>query len=175
VGVRPRFPPGNPAAARAQGSADTRRVWRRRLLGWIWIGAWLALLAAVHSPWTDLGGIVSERLRWIERATLGGGGILGVLVGASGRALACRPGGPSHAAQVRWLWVPPGTATAAVVVGADVAGDWAVSLVALVGFLAYWAGLDVAFGAWPLTRCEPYTFLRPIPVEEDEPDPSDDP
>jgi len=145
------------------------------VLGWIWVGGWLALLAAVHAPWSDLGGIASERLRWTERATLGGCAILGLLAGASGRDLACRPGGPSHAAQVRWLWAPAAALTAALVVGAEVAGAWAVSLVALIGFLAYWAGLDIAFGAWPLASGEPYAFFRPIPVEPHEPDPDDDP
>jgi hypothetical protein len=58
--------------------------------------------------------------------------------------------------------------TAAIVAGAELRGDWALTLLALVGFLSYWAGLDVAFGAWPLARGEPYAFLRPIPVEEKE-------
>ena len=144
-------------------------MWRRRLIGWLWIGAWLVVLVIVHTPWSGLGGIVSERTRWNERATLGTASIAGALAGATGRAWASRPGGPSHAVQARWLWVPPGVATVAIAAVAELRGDWALTLVALVGFLSYWAGLDVAFGAWPLARGEAYSFLRPIPVEtEDE-------
>jgi hypothetical protein len=143
-------------------------VWRRRLLGWIWIGAWVLVLVVVHAPWSNLGGIVSERMRWYERATLGSATIAGALAGAMGRAWASRPGGPSHAVQSRWLWLPPAVLTTAIVAAAELRGDWALTLVTLVGFVSYWAGLDVAFGAWPLARGELYAFLRPIPVEEKE-------
>jgi hypothetical protein len=136
------------------------------LIGWLWIGAWLGLLVVIHTPWSDLGGIVSERMRWNERATLGTAAIMGALAGSTGRAWASRPGGPSHAVQARWLWLPPALIAIAIAAAAELRGDWALTLIALVGFLSYWAGLDVAFGGWPLARGEPYSFLRPIPVEE---------
>ena len=34
--------------------------------------------------------------------------------------------------------------------------------VVLTAFLSYWAGLDLAFGAWPLVRGHPYSFTGPI-------------
>ncbi len=145
-------------------------MWRRRLVGWLWIGAWLTVLTSVHAPWSDLGGIVSERTRWIERVTLGTCAIFGAFAGAVGRERSTRPGGPSHAALVRWIWIPPAAAAAAVAAVAALAGRWAETLIALVGILSYWAGLDAAFGAWPLACGAPYSFSRPIPVEEREQD-----
>jgi len=140
------------------------RPWRR-VVGWAWIAAWLAVLRAAHAPWMDLGGIVPERERWIERATLGTAAIVGSFAGACGRDRASRAGGPSHAAQLRWLWIPQGAVWLAVVLLAEAAGDWAAGLIGFVGFLAYWAGLDVGFAAWPLARGEHYSFLRPIRPE----------
>ena len=145
-------------------------MWQRRLVGWFWIGAWLVVLTTIHAPWSNLGGIVSERIRWNERATLGTAAIVGALAGSTGRARASRPGGPSHAVLARWLWFPPALLALAIAAIAELRGDWALTLIALVGFLCYWAGHDVAFGAWPLARGEPYAFLRPIPVEESEND-----
>ena len=41
--------------------------------------------------------------------------------------------------------------------------------VVVTGFLAYWAGLDLAFGAWPLMTGRSYRFTSGIdpPAEED--------
>ena len=141
-------------------------MWQRRLIGWLWLGAWLSVLVAVHAPWSDLGGIVSERMRWYERATLGAAAIAGGLAGFTGRAWASCTGGPSYAVQLRWLWLPLAGATAMFVVAAEVQGAWPLTLVALVGFLSYWAALDVVFGAWPLACGEPYSISRPIIVEK---------
>ncbi len=143
--------------------------WGRRVAGWVWIAAWLVVLASAHAPWTDLGGIVSEHLRWIERATLGLAAILGWLAGACGRDRASRASGLSHAAQLRWIWMPQAGAAGIVLTYAQATDGWAVGLIGLVGFLAYWAGLDVGFAAWPLARGEPYSFrrsIRPEPAAE---------
>jgi hypothetical protein len=146
-------------------------AWRRRLAGWTWIAVWAVVLASVHAPWSHLGGLVAERLRWLERLTLGSAAILGWLAGACGRDRAGRAGGPSHAAQLRWIWMPQGAVTAAAIVLAEATADPGAGLIVLNGFLAYWAGVDLGFAAWPLARGEPYSFRRPIrPDESPEPD-----
>jgi hypothetical protein len=48
--------------------------------------------------------------------------------------------------------------------------------VVVTAFLAYWAGLDLAFGAVPLMEGKPYRFLHPLdpesppPLDDDEDD-----
>jgi hypothetical protein len=134
----------------------------RQALGWAWIVAWGALLYAVVSPWRELGGLVSERLRWLEWIVLGWGGVIGWRVGSLGRSAAQKGCGRTHARLLRWILLPP----AALVAGGMLAlrltaHDDAIGVL-LTGLLSYWAGLDAAFAAYPLARGEHYSFTGPI-------------
>jgi len=143
--------------------------WRllRRCAGWAWILAWGVVLWVVASPWRDLGGLVDEWLRWLQRFALGAGVVTGWHVGCLGRWMA-RPGhGRSHACLLRWLLWPVAALTAAGLSVLRLTGNSDAIGVVLVAFLSYWAGLDLAFGAWPLARGQSYSFTGAIdpPVE----------
>ena len=166
-------------------SEEKPEAWSRRLLrcvaGWVWILVWGVVLWTVASPWRDLGGLVDERLRWLERFVLGAGIVIGWQAGAWGR-WAARPGaGRCHAGLLRWLLWPLAALTAAGLVFLRLTGKEDAIGVVLTAFLSYWAGLDLAFGAWPLVRGHPYSFTGSIdpPVgatrEEDEDDELADP
>ena len=53
--------------------------------GLAFIAGWAALLYLNHWPWTRLGGVVDERLRWSERLVLALGLIAGATAGGIGR------------------------------------------------------------------------------------------
>ena len=140
----------------------------RRLTGWIWVATWCGLLWLAHAPWLELGGVVSERLRWMERAVLGAGLLLGWLVGDSARHAARRREGWSHARLLGPLWVPPGMLVAAALVVLRLRGAWAPIGVVTNAWLAYWAGLDIALAAWPLVAGRRYRF-RGVLAHDDPP------
>ena len=147
----------------------------RQLAGWAWVLAWGVVLWIVASPWRHLGGLVDDRLRWLQRFVLGAGFVVGWQLGAWGR-WAARPGtGRSHASQVRWLLWPLAAASATGLAVLRFSGSADPIGVVLTGFLSYWAGLDLAFGAWPLVRGQPYSLTGSIdqPVEAD-PEADDD-
>lgn len=155
------------------------RALTRRVAGWGWIAAWAAALRLVASPWRDLGGLVDERLRWLERVVLGAGLMLGWLAGTLGRR-AARPGtGRSHATLLRRLLLPVGALAAAGMLALRLADKPDPIGVVFTAFLAFWAGTDVAFGAWPLVTDRSYGFSTPIePAGEEETtgeDPADPP
>ena len=151
-----------------------KRRWaiRRRLAGWVWCSAWAGVLYAAADPWRDLGGLVDERLRWLEGFALATCLVVGLVVGGFGRD-AVRPGRQRcHAGLLRYLLVPPAALTAAVLLVLDLL-DLADPIgVVFSAFLAYGAGVDLAFGAWPLMCGRPYRFTRPIPPDDEgEPEP----
>ncbi len=135
----------------------------QRAAGWIWCAVWAAVLYAMAEPWRHMGGLVDERLRWLEGLVLPTGLVIGLVVGGFARD-AVRPGRRRcHAGLLRYLLLPPATLTAAgllVLVGLELSDPIGVVTSA---FLAYWAGLDLAIGAWPLASGRPYRFTRPIP------------
>jgi len=134
----------------------------RRLAGWLWAVAWLLVLRAFVAPWDDLGGVVSERLRWLEQLVAGGSIAIGCTLGRVARDLAPPGSGRSHATLIRgWLLVAGGT-TAVALVLLEWSGrtDW-IGVVAT-GFLGCWAGFDIGFAAYPLMSDEPYSFGGPI-------------
>ena len=139
----------------------TRSSWRRAA-GWLWLIAWLLLLCCLHSPWRQLGGLVGERLRWLERFVLPVALIVGCMAGKLGRD-AARPGsGRCHAGLLRLLLLPPAALTAAALVVMRLLGLHDQIGVAFIAFMAYWAGLDIAFGAYPLMEGRHYAFRGPI-------------
>jgi len=149
-----------------------RQVWqgtRRRLVGTLWFASWLIVLRAVHRPWEELGGVIPERARWLERLVLGAAFVAGCLVGTVVREKAQGPLVQSHARALRYVWIPPGALAAGVML---FTGDWQRQLLVLVGALAYWAGLDIAVGAWPLLSGRHYAFRTRIerdPTKRSEP------
>jgi hypothetical protein len=108
----------------------------RRLAGWLWLAAWCTVLYLVHSPWRELGGIVSERMRWSERFVLPMGFVIGCYAGSLFRRYsALLPVAILAAAALSILRVMGLTDTIGVLFTA---------------FAAYWAGVDVSGGAYPM-------------------------
>lgn len=107
----------------------------RRLAGWLRLAAWCALLYMIHSPWRELGGIVSERMRWSERFVLPMSLVVGCYAGSVWR---------SHAL------LPPAALTAAVLLVLKMMRLHDVIGVVFTAFAAYWAGVDISRGAYPM-------------------------
>lgn len=151
------------------------RQFLRRLAGWLWILSWAVVLWLLVSPWRELGGMVSERWRWLEWLALGWGPVLGCHVAGMGR-LAAKPGtGLSHARLLRRLLVAPAALIAATLLVLRCLRHEEAIGVLVTGFLAYWAGLDLALGGWPLARGEPYSFRGPLPPPRGAAGDDDDP
>jgi hypothetical protein len=130
--------------------------------GWLWILAWGAVLWSVALPWQYLGGLVDERLRWLERFVLGAGLVVGWQAGVLGRR-AARPGsGFFHLRLLRRLLWPQASLTAVGLLFLYVTRNSDPIGIVTTAFLSYWAGLDLAFAAWPLVRGEPYSLTGSI-------------
>ncbi len=138
----------------------------RRAAGYGWLAAWTLVLYAVAAPWRRLGGLESELLRWLEWVALSGGVLAGLAIGRFARAAAEASGRPTHANLVRAVLYPPALLTAAALVAWSFAGERGPVGVAFTAFLAYWAGLDVAFGALPLMEGKPWAWERPVPTDD---------
>jgi hypothetical protein len=121
-----------------------------RIAGWIWMLGWAAVLYAVTWPWTRLGGLVTERMRWTEWLVLGWGLVLGGFAGSLIRD-ACRAGnGRTQSGLLRWVLPVPAAVTAVGMIVLRLSGADDAIGVLFTGFLAFWAGLDTARGAYPL-------------------------
>jgi hypothetical protein len=129
---------------------------------------WIVVLWAVGEPGRHLGGLVDERLRWLEWVAPMTSLAVGFTIGAFGRDAAGPGSGRTHAAFLRFLLYPVGAITAAALVGLELAGHRDPVALVVSTFLAYWAGLDLAFGAVPLIRGRPYRFARPLDPEPPE-------
>jgi len=148
-------------------SAPAPRPWARKLAGTSWLVAWILVLYAVAAPWRNLGGLVDERLRWLEYVVLVTGLSIGFTVGRFGRDAAESGPGRTHARFLRFLLYPPAAITAAGLVVLTALGERGTIGVVVTAFLSYWAGLDLAFGAVPLMEGKSYRFdraLDPAPV-----------
>lgn len=137
----------------------------RRLAGWVWMSAWIVVLYLVASPWRDLGGLESERLRWLEWFVLVVGMTLGFTLGRIARDAALGSPARTHARLLRFVLYPPAAITAAALIGLAWAEQRGAVGVVVTAFLAYWAGLDLAFGAVPLMEGKSYAFERPLEPE----------
>lgn len=166
MGAAPRLLPGAPMFSKPSRPLHLLR----RLAGTAWLAAWCVVLLVVAAPWRALGGLESERLRWLEGWALLGGLVIGFTMGRAVRDWAVAGVGRTLARALRFVLYPPAAlcATALLVLSTREARG-AVGVVAS-AFLAYWAGLDAAFGAAPLMEGKPYAFARPLP-----PDDADDP
>jgi len=138
------------------------RVWYRRPIGWLWFAAWAVILNVAHRPWHELGGLLSERMRWLERFVIGAAFMIGCYVGSYARDAAQSSTGRTHFSLLRYIWTPPAALAAAAMLVFELRGDWPRILLVLAGFLAYWAGLDASLGAWPLVGGRHYSFRGPI-------------
>jgi hypothetical protein len=128
-----------------------------------WIVVWVIVLRCLHLPWEHLGGIVSERQRWLERFVLGAGLLVGSFVGGFVRDKAIT-GLRSHADALRLFWMPPAGLVAAAMIAVT---DWRWKLMLVVAVASYSAGLDLAVGAWPLLDGRDYRFLGRIREDAD--------
>lgn len=125
--------------------------WRRTLRGMAWCASWTVVLWGIDRPWRHLGGIVHERLRWLETVVL----FMGLLAGHTVGSL-LRP----RASRLRWSHLRALRPTLYPVLGAavvgtttlDAAGEPELQLIVFTGLLAYWAGLDAGLAALPLLR-----------------------
>lgn len=141
----------------------------RRVAGWLWVSAWLAVLYAFAAPWRHLGGLVEERLRWLEHAVLAFAPILGCLVGSFVRDASQRGIGWTHIRSLRVVLWPLAAAIAVLLIVLRLTGNRDAIGVAASALLAYWAGMDLAVGAWPLTHGLHYRLGGPI---ERDPEPA---
>ena len=130
------------------------------------------MLWATVAPWRDLGGLVDERLRWLAAALVCTGLPIGLTIGGIARDAAERDGRRTHARLARAILYPVLVSGAAVGVALRVAGAPDGASAAVAGVLAYWAGLDLAFAAFPLMAGKPYRFVRALdalPVARERP------
>lgn len=146
----------------------------RRLAGWLWLASWAGLLGALHAPWGDLGGRVDERLRWLNRVVVCLAVPAGIPIGAWARERCLEGSRLTHWRTLRLLLLPALTATAVVATTLQLLGHRDAASVVIGGVLAYWAGLDAGFAAWPLTHGRGYRFDRPLPPDPADNDDGDD-
>ena len=137
-----------------------------RLAGWMWLSAWIGLLYTVAAPWRDLGGVEDERLRWLEAAVLLTGLCLGFTLGTLGRRTVLASRGHTYARLLRWTLVPPAALTALAIAALTALGARGPAGVVVTALLAYWAGLDLAFGAVPMM--EGRSGPQPTPVRRED-------
>jgi hypothetical protein len=138
----------------------------RKLGGTAWLAAWCGALWLVASPWRNLGGIESERLRWLEWWALCAGVALGFTIGRGTRDWLLSGLGRTHAMALRVALYPPALVTALALIALSIAGERGPIGIAATAFLSYWAGFDAAVGAVPLMEGEPHAFLRPLPSDD---------
>jgi hypothetical protein len=137
-----------------------------RVAGWCRLSLWVVLLWAVSAPWQDLGGLVHERLRWLQSVALYAVAPAGFTVGQLARDVALSSPRWTHARLLRYVGYPPLAATALVMGALELLDRPDAAGVVLTGTLAYLAGLDTALAAWPLARGQDYGFARPLRREE---------
>jgi hypothetical protein len=142
------------------------RVVGRRVAGGAWLAAWCGVLFAVVTPWRNLGGLESERLRWLEWWVLCTGIALGFTLGRGARDWARSGVGRTHARALRVALYPPGLVAAVALVALSSVGERGPVGVVATAFLSYWAGFEVAFGAVPLMEGESYAFTRPLDPDD---------
>jgi hypothetical protein len=138
----------------------------RRVIGAIWLAAWVLVLLFLLDVWSKLGGLVDERLRWCARLGLTAGPVIGYTAGFRAREMARWGSGRSHASLLRLFWLPPAILVCVLMLALTLTGRHDEARVSFGAFCAYWAGFDAAIAAWPLACGRPYRFARDIPPEE---------
>ncbi len=122
-----------------------------RVQGWLRVSFWAVLLFGVHDPWNALGGIASERVRWGESFAIVVLFQIGCVTGAFAEDARDR-------SEPRRLWLshilPLAIALLALVVF-EARGETYRGLAVLSGTLAYCAGFDARFAAWPRMHGRP--------------------
>jgi len=141
------------------------RVLLRRAAGFLWLVMWMAVLYVVAAPWRQLGGIVDERLRWLEWFVLVVGVSVGFVMGRFARDVAGPGSGRTHLDVLRCLLYPISILTAVALVALTALDRRDPVGVVVTAFLAYWAGMDIAFGAVPLMDGQPHGMLRPVELD----------
>jgi hypothetical protein len=137
----------------------------RRSAGFLWLLAWAVVLYLVAAPWRHLGGLVDERLRWLEWFVLLAGLTVGFAIGRHAREFAGPGTGRTHVGVLRLLMYPMAGLTALGLITLTLLGMRDPVGVVVTAFLAYWAGLDLAFGAVPLMEGKQYRLSRPLDPE----------
>ena len=122
------------------------QIWWRRLIGLTWLLAWSGLLYLSVRPWRDLGGLVSERSRWLVRLALYAGLAVGCTAGEIVRGPARRPRNtPEFGRRLRWLLYPAALAATAGMLLLQAAGSHDSSGILLTGLLSYAAGASTSY------------------------------
>lgn len=145
-----------------------RRPVLGRIAGFAWLTTWCGVLWAVAAPWRNLGGLESERLRWLEWWALCSGIALGFTLGRGVRDWAQSGVGRTHAKALRIAFYPPGFVAVLSLIALSVTGERGPIGVVTTAFLSYWAGFDIAFGAVPLMEGRSYAFNRPLDPDDDD-------
>ena len=104
-------------------------------------------------------------MRWLERFVLGAAFLIGCFVGSFVRDAAQSFHGRPHLASLRFVWIPPAVLAAVTMAACAHVEQWPWTLLVLTGFMAYWAGLDTAVGAWPLARGRHYSLTCRIEAD----------
>jgi len=130
-------------------------MWQRKLAGHVRLAAWVAAIYCVAAPWRWLGGIVDERVRWLEWAVIALGLPIAVALGKTVREAAERDPERNHPRGLRLLFYPPASVTAAGLVFLAFTGRSDFVGVLTTAFLVWWAGVDVGFRVVALMEGRP--------------------
>ena len=122
------------------------QLWWRRLLGLTWLVAWSSLLYLSVRPWHDLGGLVSERSRWLVRFALYAGLAAGFTAGEIVRGPAGRRRNAANfGRRLRWLLYPAALAGTAGMLLLQATGRHDSIGILLTGLLSYVAGASTSY------------------------------
>ncbi len=146
---------------------EGRRIRMRKAAGYLWLAAWVVVLYVVAAPWRSLGGLVDERLRWLEWCVLVTALPISFTAGRFARDAAVAGEKWTHLRLLRILLYPAAVLTAVGLVVLTWIGQRGPIGVVATGFLAYWAGLDLAFGAVPLMEGKSYRFDHALDPEHE--------
>ncbi len=122
------------------------QLWWRRLIGLTWLLAWSGLLYLSVRPWRDLGGLVSERSRWLVRLALYAGLALGFVAGEIVRGPAGRRrNAAKFGRRLRWLLYPAALAGTAGMLLLQATRRHDSIGILLTGLLSYAAGASTSY------------------------------
>ncbi len=116
------------------------------MIGLTWLLAWSGLLYLSVRPWRDLGGLVSERSRWLVRLAL----YAGLAAGCTAGEIARGPAGRARdiagfGRRLRWLLYPAALAATAGMLLLQATGRRDPIGILLTGLLSYTAGASTSY------------------------------